>query len=231
MVRPLINDPNMIHFMIDIETLSTSPRAYVASLACSVFDPWGQNVPTHDSIYRACVGLKDKSQLMRKKDPETIWWWLNQDIDAISTALKQINCDGLHDMIGGLWNYIQDHGKIDSDITLWFRGCSFDPAILRDIYMENKWDQPWKFWNEMDVRVLENLALIRGIPKWKGGEELRPHDPVDDVIAQIRQTQHYLRAEPGGVSFHDSKIEISKTETFLASIAEADNQAQEITPS
>ncbi len=207
MARPLINDPSMTHFMIDIETLSISPRAYIASLACSVFEPWSDVVPDVDKVFKGCVGLNDPTQALRDIDltPNgTVWWWLNQNYIAIDRALHQISCQNLADLFDGL-QYYMDKKQVDPNmIVIWTRGLSFDPAILRDAYQQFMTLMPWKFWNELDVRSLENFMLIRNIAKWtppaiSGDYDPVVHDPVYDVLDQIRQVQYYLKSQPFGV--------------------------------
>lgn len=203
MTRPLINDPRTTHFMLDIETLSTSPRAYIASIACSVFEPWSDVVPEVGKAFNARIGLNDKTQCDRHIDMKpdgTVWWWLNQNSIAIERALHGANEDSLEDALGSLRDYLMNHEFDTEDAVFWFRGLSFDPAILRDAFTHTVTGNPrmpWKFWNEMDVRVVENIALARGIPKWKapaisGDYDPIKHDPVYDVLDQIRQVQHYL---------------------------------------
>lgn len=136
--------------MLDLETLSTRPNAYILSIGAIEFD-----VKT-GKLGRAFYQLIDGDAWSTKFhiDPATVRWWLNQSPEARS-LLSHPSRRGLPEVLVSFDNYIRECGGENCEV--WGNGAEFDNAILRNAYLTFDKDAPWAFYSNRCYRTFKNL--------------------------------------------------------------------------
>lgn len=145
-----------MHVMIDLETLSLRPRAHILEIAAVPFDK--ERVYTELS-FQSFVG---QSQRGRHICPETLVWWLTDDMDrGVGMRARQRMAAGLRgapdlaDVLQGLANWFERTFNTERPLDgVWAHGASGDLAWLRDAYLELDWPAtPWDHHLERDTRT------------------------------------------------------------------------------
>jgi hypothetical protein len=173
----------MNDLMIDLETLSTAPDAYILSIGACYFDletgQIGENFHVKTSFY-------DTSNHTGHISASTVEWWLNQPITAQDCLLSGEKIDLIHALFK-LDDFIKPGTK-----TLLSNGASFDLVILRNAFNRNHLETPWQYWQERDTRTIVDIAeRITGINAKKtipfNGTQ---HDALADAMYQAQFVSH-----------------------------------------
>ena len=158
---------NAYHFVLDLETLATGPRAVVRSLALHRFAPWGEGEggvgevgaprPDVDVARLAAIGLdrigashtwvfdiEDQARRGRTMDTSTVLWWIGQS----AVAREAFVGEGTH-----VWN-TGDALRTILDVLA---------GLSRPVYL---WAKPIHF----DLPILTSLADDYGL--WKAADSL-----------------------------------------------------------
>lgn len=179
-----------IMMMVDIETLSQSPRAAIISIGACTFDKNG-------IIDTFKVNIKPESAkevgMVISKD--TLDWWANQPKEVWEAALdKNVYAQfGLSEFVK--WIEARNPSKV------WAQGVQFDITILEHAFGCVGLRTPWKFWDIMDTRTLFNMFGIntKSIHEKYGSAH---HDALSDAVAQTKALIEVLAAmgwgEDGG---------------------------------
>lgn len=133
---------NPIAMMVDIETLSRLPSAYVAQIGYCV-----ANLDTGELLDEGTIDLTHEGQESRHQEDETIQWWISQDKAVFQAVFQGENRISKDDAFQFLKGVVEKHG-VDS---VWAKQASFDFAILSDLW-EGK--RPWNFRAESEMRVM-----------------------------------------------------------------------------
>lgn len=176
--------------MVDIETLGTSNTAVILSIGAIRFNPFSSDKVFDEkegkilcpSFYRV---IHRETQRGRTIDRSTEDWW---DHPERAEAKKQIveYPDKVHlvDALDDLWEFMKGCKKG------WGCAPSFDQSILgnaMEMYGINKLKGnrnplPIPFWDEMDVRTVENFVFGK-----KHRADIRKgtyHNALDDCVTQ-----------------------------------------------
>lgn len=169
----------MIDIMIDIETLDNKDSAAIMSIAAASFD---METGAVYGTLQVNVDTQDCIDLGMTVNYETLHWWLAipEQVEVMKSFTE--NMLPLQDALLKLHKFIGVYGK--DNVNVWGNSNRFDLGILANAYNRLNLRLPWRFWLERDVRTLVWLA-----PQFKEVElEQRPttHDPLEDVLAQIR---------------------------------------------
>lgn len=165
-----MNEIDMCHIMVDIETLSTRSNAVILSIGAVQFDLKGNILEKfHEGIdISTCVerGLHI--------DGDTIRWWLGQSKENIERLLK-LQCSSLGTV---LKIFEECFALMDKDKTcIWSHGSNFDLVVLENAYRALGTKVWWKYSNVRDTRTLFDLANYKYVAK--GG-----HDALEDARSQ-----------------------------------------------
>lgn len=158
--------------MIDIETLSLAPNAYVLQVGYCLADCRTKEY----EILPTNVLLSDKGQENRSKDFNTISWWIHQDqkiSHEVFSSKNRINKDELFSLLNNICN-------IYPNLTVWASPAMFDLPILTSLFDNRK---PWNYKQERDLLTVSalfdpNQTLI---PKWNKNQ----HDAASDAKWQL----------------------------------------------
>lgn len=186
--------------MTDLETLGTSDDSVILSIGAISFDPFA----THDSLvdeegnyvcptfYRVLHVPTQKNRMINKDTME--WWQGASRADAWKEIQEDPNKQHLTPVLDEFWDWIVDNcggGKA------WACAPSFDIDMLSHAFREtgickvkgSKDDFPIKFWNNMDVRTIEQFVFGQ---KYRGAKLERAgtfHNALDDCITQAMMLQ------------------------------------------
>ena len=158
----------MRHAMIDLETLSLRPSAYILTIAARLFDPTtgegGESLVVHVA----------SDQPGRHIDPETVRWWMTQEAAARSEAWSN-DAAYINYALLSLYDFLKDVRRV------WCKGPSFDAVILEHAYRAQHLQCPWLFHQVRDVRTVVDLAGV------KVERTNTAHVALADVDYQIEQ--------------------------------------------
>lgn len=166
-----------IHYMIDLETLSTKTNAVILSIGIIEFD-----ILTGNMINQLYETIDIQSCLDKglEIDANTLKWWLSQP-DIIRLEINKKGSKSIEIVLTSVSNFLSKNKTIEN-FFVWGNGSSFDLSILSNAYHKCSLKIPWKFWNERDVRTIVSLAPdIKDSIKNKG----ILHNPIDDCKYQI----------------------------------------------
>jgi hypothetical protein len=179
-----------MNVMIDLETMSTSKHAAVASLGAVLFDP--RDVETVDKFSNErlfYVKLDLRKQVGRDFDGDTVYFWLQQD-DKARLSL----CENVVDPREGLaaftgW-YIKNNGGV-----VWSHGATFDHVIIEDLYRYLGLTYPVKYKDQFCART---VVRVSGVDR-PTLPSIVNHRAIDDAVIQTIWLQQAL-AELRGLS-------------------------------
>jgi exodeoxyribonuclease VIII len=164
------------HLMIDLETLDTKRTAVILAIAAVEF-----NLETGEigrTFYKK-IDVGSSWEYGRTIDVNTLKWWLDQPKEAL---LEQLKDSELYlDVLTALTALTAFIKQFHSDTQIWANGISFDLEILKSA-IQFICKEPWKFWQERDVRTLASLNhSIKENMVFKG----TAHNALNDCFHQI----------------------------------------------
>jgi hypothetical protein len=139
--------------MVDIETLGTKANSVILSIGAVQFDlrtgKLGKEF--HQSIeIQSC--LDEGLEIMES----TRQWWEGQP--EAWAAMEATEKFPLKQVMADFRKYMGSLGVVPSKLKIWGNSNRFDLNIIENAYMKLGEDNPWKFYNEKDVRTLAGLA-------------------------------------------------------------------------
>jgi DNA polymerase III epsilon subunit-like protein len=171
---------------IDLETASTRANAAIASIGAVRFDPRGNWLGDTLHIH---VSLRNCQHHGLAIDADTFIWWLMQGEDArVALFAGQTDAAPLITALEALGDFIENTGEAPE---IWVNGASFDLPILASAYRAADLRQPWRYWQERDLRTIK--ALNQGARLERQGTH---HNALDDACHQARLIQHILAFNP-----------------------------------
>lgn len=168
----------MKRVMLDLETMGSGPKAAIVSIGACFFElETGEIGETFERI----INLED-SEKFGQIDGGTVLWWLKQDEES-RVKLNSPDAVGLSQAIADFSEFIGS-----ATVAVWGNGSGFDNVILRSAYSALDIEEPWKFWNDRDVRTMVELGrdLLGFDPKKDMPFEGVPHSALDDAKHQAR---------------------------------------------
>jgi exodeoxyribonuclease VIII len=133
------------HIMLDIETMSTSTSAAIASIGAVRFDHTG----TLDDFY-VTVNLESCTAVGLRIDAATVEWWMQQSDQARMafgrpSFLLPAALHAFGEFIG-------------RDATVWGNGSDFDNTILANAFRACSIDLPWSWSKNRCYRTIKNMV-------------------------------------------------------------------------
>jgi hypothetical protein len=168
--------------MIDIETLSTRPNAWICSIAAVRF-----NALDVDSDKKTLELLIDKA----KTSPDavatfhfcenTTKWWEGQPENVKNKVLYGEPRIALEEALKILSEFCSGSSRY------WSQGINFDPVILEHAYRVSGLEPPWKFWSWRDARTVSKMG-----PSKVSMVKENAHDPLADCMFQVESVSKVL---------------------------------------
>lgn len=170
----------MDDYMIDLETLDTSPTAAILSIGACRFN---EDEIANNGFYRA-VTIQSNIDEGRTISGDTLAWWMGQGerakavfTDKTAVPLSQA-LDELREWIG---TPLQQ-----KNARVYGNGSDFDIAILNHAYLSGKQTPPWQHWNVRCFRTIKNEPKARAVQK---PDNALAHNALFDAIAQAQHLQ------------------------------------------
>lgn len=177
----------MKHLMIDLESMDNKPTAAMTALAAVFFNPETGEIGPR--FYRR-ISLANSVDYGCTMGADTVLWWMRQSVEARSEFL----CDDCQDLDFALQDFsafIQENSD-PRHVQVWGKGPSFDNVIIKHAAEKCGLIQPlWNFWNDRDVRTIEQLAKdlglnLRSIIPFEGV----PHHALYDALHQAKTVSY-----------------------------------------
>lgn len=165
--------------MLDLETLSLSPRAVVVSIGAVYFDPASDHLGAPFSLRLG--NLREQTERGRDIDPDTITWWMSQSPEAQRQTFLEGTQVNTAAALSSFADYIGREGK---DVRVWGNGAAFDNVVMKSLYKDFGIPLPWSYKNDRCFRTLASLTTAVTVPH--AGV---PHKALDDAITQARHAQ------------------------------------------
>lgn len=195
-------------FIIDLETLGSSPDSVVVDMSILVFDPDPNVMQPLDELIKNGKRFKisiESQRGTRSTSPSTVAWWKEQSAEAKKNLRASPEDITIEDAVKEALKFLKDSGVNQWKSQGWCRGMSFDFPILVDMirqtYGTNETDQyePVKFWAQRDIRTaIEAYSMVRGMsmtPLRKGAlDGFVHHDSIHDCakdVIMLKTAQRY----------------------------------------
>ena len=160
---------NNTHIMVDIETLGTSPRSVIFSIAAIKIK---RNKIAGEFV--AQPSIESNLELGFKIEPGTLKWWMEQPEDA-----RQQMCHSTGKLSETLSDFAYWCGP-NNNLYLWGNGADFDNTHLAEAYKACGMEAPWKFWNSRCFRTLKGMFPGTEAPMQVGTK----HHALNDALCQ-----------------------------------------------
>lgn len=179
----------MNHFMLDLETLGTSPGCVILSIGLIAFDPQADNV-AHvfcDNGYQTVISQESCADAMLHRDADTVAWWDKQSSaarDVIAASLDPLRSVSLTEGLGGMVEYVAENVS-PRNARIWGNGADFDNPILNVAARMAGVKLPWQ-WGGRCYRTIKNLTELLG-PEHSAPPVTRLgtyHNALDDARTQ-----------------------------------------------
>ncbi len=168
----------MIHAMIDLETLATTPDAIILTCGGVKFDPWSTEEPSQPFYLR--LDVDEQTNIGRRLNEDTLKWWESQPAEVKEEALSDGNRVSL-----GVFKDSLNKFLVGVDY-LWAQGPLFDYAILENLYTQLEQPYAWQFWQIRDSRTL--FSLCPGVKDKVKRTDM--HNALADCYFQAKAVQY-----------------------------------------
>ena len=168
----------MRDMMLDLETLSSSPRAAIVQIGACMFD-------------RETGEIGDRFKVVTAPDLDkydvsydTLHWWFGQSVEAQDAIMPRETLVTIP-LNAALEDFLR-HFVLHQDtatLCVWATPTTFDNVILENALRTEGFIVPWRHYNARDCRTLFELA---GIEKEDRVKPELAHDALSDAIAQAK---------------------------------------------
>ena len=185
-------DEEVVHIMIDIETLGKTPGSVILSIGSVVFDiKTGDPVEGEKSCFYDVIDLESSLHAGLEVDASTLLWWMSDDQqEARSLLLEELNDENasdIHEVLADLESFIEKWSE-GCDKIIWANPPTFDLMILESAYDILYMDVPWNHYEMMDLRTLKKL-YTGPKPKFEIAEGVK-HNALYDAKLQANICSH-----------------------------------------
>jgi len=191
----------LVHIMVDIETLGLPPMPRMLSIGACRFNPYRPQPVSYledHSFYVAISGYTDDEPFIT--DQNTVQWWSEQSKEAQDMAFPSESetlkpKEAMQQFFSWCASFLAEEGD---SLMVWARGTDFDITILEAHARYYGLSIPWPYNHKCDQRSVEGVlkqfyydvcqeAQRRLLPRvpFSG----IPHHPTDDAIHQARSLQ------------------------------------------
>jgi hypothetical protein len=186
------------NFMMDLETLGTTPGCVILSIGVVAFDPFADQPDDvmHDEGFYTVVNKTSCIDALLHVDNETAMWWAKQDEAARAVLIQAADPEAsvpLYDALQGMVDYVSGHCA-PKQARVWGNGADFDNPIVAVAARHAQIEIPWK-WGNRCYRTVKNLHefIEPGFfppPVSRAGTH---HNALDDARTQALHLWDVLR--------------------------------------
>lgn len=179
--------------MLDVETLGVDPDCVVLSIGIVFFNLVDEDdYETLDDFNRSfyvALNTQDQIDNGRSVTFSTIKWWKEQNVQAqaVFKECEEVERRSLSNaaILGNINSQFGDC----KDICLWGNGSGFDNPIFNSLLKTYGLDNPFRFWNDNDLRTLKRMAGAPKLDIVRGTY----HNALEDAKYQVLAAQEYHR--------------------------------------
>jgi len=169
----------MRHATIDLETMGTRSTSAIVSIAAVFFE-----IETDTTKEFICnVDLASSLGHGATIDASTIYWWMQQSMEARESLLPNLN--DLPVALKKFATFFAEHN--DERTSIWTHP-SFDPPILTNAFHACGLVEPYKYYQIRCLRTLEELYGWTDIPRTG-----THHNALDDCLYQMEVVKQTWR--------------------------------------
>lgn len=182
------------HFMVDNETLATTPDAAIVSIgACSIEHPTNR-------FYVEIDFQAELEEAPRLIDPETMAWWDKQSEEARAVLTR-----GTVPLGKALIDFVSWVHSLGPHPRPWSNGATFDVVMIEHALRQYGIPCPWKFWNVCDQRTLIMMTKVITGQKMKPEREGTHHNALDDAVFQAQWVSDCFKALKADFSLEENR--------------------------
>lgn len=180
-----------MHFMLDLETLSTAPDAAITSIGLAAFVPETGAIIEELSL---AVSLDDAIR-RGSVSGDTLRFWSEQP-----QAIRDEAWGGNLPLPTALYEVrklLLRHADTPADVFLWAKPATFDVTALTNGYIACGFPLPWHYRSPRDV----NTLLMLTPPTKLVRDAATEHSAIGDVrwqIALVAEAMQYLAGGKDG---------------------------------
>ena len=166
-----------MHYMLDLETIGTSSRAVITSLAIvNIENP-------KEFINIEGISIEDQLAQGAKIDGQTLRWWSTQDPELFKAQLtSEVSLTAAISATASFLNNFQ---------TIWAKGASFDFPILKHM-LGSLPHHPMSQWGK--YRDFRTMYQMYPNPELKPAREGSAHNALSDALYQSEHLVNIINA-------------------------------------
>ena len=181
------------HFVLDLETLGTTPTSVVTAIGIQVVksrqkENGAFEFVLGESFYTPFPYWDEQIRKGRTVTGDTVKWLLNRDrisqeaVDALLTpsAFQNLNS---YDLLGEVNRFLVREEPALTNRWIWGNGSDFDNVILGGLFNTFNMVSGWEYWNNRCFRTLKNLSPVFG----SGESEIVTQFPLHHALGDAQR--------------------------------------------
>lgn len=172
--------------MLDLETMSSSPRAMIVSIGAVRFDL--NKFELGEEFYYV-IDLESYDDPRFDFSPNTFYWWMGQDSEAKKIFEKNTVKVGIKKALAEFSYFVKN--STERYPLIWGNGASFDNVITRHAFEVCGFPVPWSHKQDVCYRTIRKMFPHEKI------EEGTKHNALQDAKNQAKTMTEIFRALKG----------------------------------
>lgn len=165
----------MLDLMLDLETMGRGPTGAIVAIGAVFFDERsGELGPEFYRAVNLATAVRDGGEIT----PDTVMWWLGQDVEARNAILFN-TCD-IAEVLGEFSNFIESRVNT-AEVRVWGCSPSFDCTKVETAMQRIGMKAPWRYYNERCYRTIRDRN-----PSVEQDEREGLHNALEDAKYQAR---------------------------------------------
>ena len=145
---------NIMHLLLDLETLGTNHNSVIASIGAVLVCPGELKIV--GEFYQS-VDIQSCLDRGLTVNGSTINFWLKQNPDVISETFKDKGgTRSLTDSLSRFYDFLSQNVPNLGNLKVWGNGSDFDNVIISNAFKAHQLETPWPFYNNRCLRTLKN---------------------------------------------------------------------------
>jgi hypothetical protein len=178
----LTRNPNELHIMLDLETLSTQvPNARVTEIGACIITEHDNFLDSSKQFHKHIHDI----QHYPHTDADTCLWRLEHKLPWVNKSAGAIDPEAAIMSFFAWLNALRNDGpNAPKEIIIWSKGIDFDIPIFKNLvtrYLGADYPLPWKYNAIRDMRT-----LMKTFPQFEIDRDAIEHTALADCINQSK---------------------------------------------